>query len=268
MERANSVEGEKFIIIGGSSSNLGFDSKCFEELAGKPAVNLAVSAGIPLRAYMKAAENCASPGDVILMPLEYGYYASDFYAVNEAYIDVTAVDANLKCKESFWGNADYCFSYFLRSFTRLNDVLLFGLKKVMHTDNTIYIADSVNTYGDFCLHENRASTYKRTVSNTCFTYNQQTLEEINAFISRMEEMGVSVYITYPAFDMQSIQDHETYAQTIQHMMDTNFSAQHILGTPELFSYDENCFYDTAYHLTYENRRIYTQKLFDCYQMTA
>ena len=35
----------------------------------------------------------------------------------------------------------------------------------LNNENTIYIADSVNEYGDFILHENRQPTYKRSVKD-------------------------------------------------------------------------------------------------------
>ncbi len=265
LERANSIQNEKFIIIGGSSSNLGFDSEYFEVLSGKPAVNLAVSAGVPLRVYMKAAEECASNGDVVIMPLEYGYYSADFYTVDEAYVDVTFVDGNLKCKEDLEGSIDYFCCSFLRSFTRLNDVLLFNLKKAIGISNTIYVADSVNSYGDFVLHENREPTYKRTMADWSFEYDPQVLKEIYAFIQRLEAKNVSVYITYPAYDINLIKNSDDYSSDVQNVLKSYFSESNIIGTPEQFSYDEDFFFDTPYHIQYENRKLHTQNLFDCYQ---
>ena len=268
LERANSLQGEKIMIIGGSSSNLGIDSRYLQELTGKAVANLSVSAAVPLRVYMQVAEKYANAGDVILMPLEYSYYAADFYQINEAYVDVTAVDGGLKCQDSFLGNLEYCYNGFLRSFTRLNDCLMFAVKDAMHNENTIYIADSVNEYGDFVLHENRQPTYVREIKNTQFQYDRQVVEELNGFIRRMEAKGVRVYLTYPAFDMGSIGNSESYVQAVVQMIEENFSAENVLGTPEQFSFDESYFYDTAYHLQYENRAVYTERIFACYQMIS
>lgn len=268
LERANSLQGEKIMIIGGSSSNLGIDSRYLQELTGKAVANLSVSAAVPLRVYIQAAENCASAGDVILMPLEYSYYATDFYQIDEAYVDVTAVDGSLKCRDTFLGNVEYCYTEFLRSFTRLNDCLMFAVKDALHNENTIYIADSVNEYGDFVLHENRQPTYVREKKNVQFRYDQQVVEELNGFIRRMEAKGVRVYLTYPAFDMGSIGNSESYIQAVMQMMEEHFPAEIVLGTPKQFSFDESCFYDTAYHLQYENRAIYTERIFACYQMAS
>ena len=239
-ERAESVDSEKFIVIGGSASNLGFDSKRFEELAGKPAVNLSVSAGVPLRVYMRAAELCAREGDVILFPIEYGYYKDEFDKVSEDYVDIVAVDGDLRC-------------------------LLFALRSKMGTENTIYIADSVDEYGDFCLHKDRESTYLCAPRDDLFEYNEDTLQSIHRFIEEMAAKGVTVYLTYPCVDKYNFEDYERYFADAQKAVESYIPVENIIGTPGDFAYDSDFFFDTAYHVRYENRPIYTEQLFQCYQ---
>ena len=81
-KRADSIDSQKVIIIGGSASNLAFDSGYFEQLSGIPAVNLSVSAGVPLKVYMRAAELHANNGDIVIVPLEYSYYAADYNEIS------------------------------------------------------------------------------------------------------------------------------------------------------------------------------------------
>ena len=263
--RAESVEGEKFIVIGGSASNLGFDSQLFEELAGKPAVNLSVSAGVPLRVYMRAAELCAKEGDIILFPIEYGYYKDEFDKVSEDYVDIVAVDGDLRCDEGVANQMDYLVSRFLRSYTRINDCLLFDLRTIMGTENTIYVADSVNEYGDFCLHKDREPTYLCAPRDDPFEYNEDTMEEIARFIKEMGEKGVHVYVTYPCVDKYNFEDYERYFADAQKVIESYVPAANILGTPADFAYESDYFFDTAYHLRYENRAVYTGHLFEQYQ---
>ena len=266
--RAESVEGEKFIVIGGSASNLGFDSQLFEELAGKPAVNLSVSAGVPLRVYMRAAELCAGEGDVILFPMEYGYYKDEFDKLSEDYVDIVAVDGDLQCDQGIANRIDYAASRFLRSYTRINDCLLFAIRSKMGTANTIYVADSVNEYGDFCLHKDREPTYLCAPRDDLFEYNKDTMEEIACFIEKMAEKGVQVYLTYPCVDKYNFEDYERYFADAQKAVETYISAENIVGTPTDFAYESDFFFDTAYHLRYEKRAIYTQHVFEQYQKKA
>lgn len=263
--RAERIEGSKHIIIGGSASNLGFSSKEFEELSGKPAVNLSISAGVPLRVYMKAAENVANRGDTIIMVLEYDYYSDEFSAIDEIYVDMVAIDENLKCSDSLIGNIEYCYTYFLRSFTRLNDCFLFLIKNILKTGNTIYIADSVDLYGDFLLHQGREASYKRIISTGNFSYNSKMFDEIVAFIERMEEKGIKVYLSYPPMDGYCYENYIEYFTEVQKMVESSVGKKYIIGTPFDFMYDEDFFFDTVYHIKYENREVYTNKLYEYYK---
>ena len=268
MDRAESLRDEnKFIILGGSAANLAFDSQLFETLSGRPAVNLAVSADVPLRVYMQAAESCVKPGDVILMPLEYGYYTKPFYGVNETYVDIVSVDPALKCPETPLGHVEYGYTCFLRSFTRLNDCLLFRMKDAIQPEQNIYTADSVNAYGDFCKHEGLESTYRREISHSIFTYDIETIHHMLSFMDAMEAKGVQVYLTFPVFDMHSINDYELFCTEMQKMLDAYFPADRIIGTPMDFAHDADFFFDTTYHVKYENRKLYTEDLFRHYQAT-
>lgn len=264
-QRAKSIKTNKFIIIGGSSSNLGFDSKTFEELSGKPAVNLSVSGSVPLRIYMKAAENCAIPGDVIIIPLEFEFYNEDFNSINEAYVDMTALDSDLRCEENLLEKTEFYYTNFLRSFTRVNDCALFALKEVMKTENTIYVANSVDENGDFCLHKNKKATYKRQILDISFEYKVDTLNEIKDFMLRMKEKDVMVYLTFPTVDRYCIKNSDEYFNNVQTVVKKYIPVEHVIGEPLDFAYDNDFFFDTAYHIKYENRKEYTRKLFSVYE---
>ena len=267
-QRAKSINDNKFIIIGGSSANLGFDTATFEALSGKPAVNLAVSGSVPLRIYMKAAENCAKSGDVIIIPLEYEFYNEEFNSINEAYVDMIAIDDDLRCEEDLLEKIEFYNTNFLRSFTRANDCALFLFKQVMKTENTIYIADSVDENGDFCLHKNRKATYKRNIVDISFEYNVDTLNAIKDFIMKMEEKGVAVYLTFPTVDKGCIKDSDKYFSDVLTVVGQYIPTENILGTPQDFAYDKDYFFDTAYHIKYDKKVEHTTKLFSVYNIAT
>ena len=266
LERAESIPSQKVIVISGSAANLSFDSQYFEQLSGIPAVNLSVSAGVPLKVYMRAAELCANDGDTVIIPLEYGYYSDDFNEISEAYVDMVGVDPKLKCDEDFWNSIEFYCQSFLRSFTRIHDCALWLLRDMVQTGNTIYVADSVNEYGDFCMHKDRPSTYVSKVSFVNFRYNAELLDQIKAFIEKMENTGVTVYLTYPCVDKEAFRNSESYFAQVQQVLRSYIPEENIMGTPHDFSFDPELFFDTAYHIRYENKGVYTEKLFAAYQV--
>jgi len=268
LERAESIPSQKVIVISGSAANLSFDSQYFEQLSGIPAVNLSVSAGVPLKVYMRAAELCANDGDVVILPLEYTYYGKNFHEITEAYVDMVGVDPELKCEEDVWNTVEFGCQSFLRSFTRIHDCALWLLRDIVQTGNTIYVADSVNEYGDFCLHKDKPSTYVSRVMYADFRYNKETLTQIKAFVQKMEHRGVTVYLTYPCVDKNVFLNSERYFTQVQQVIRSYIPEENIMGTPQDFSFDPEFFFDTAYHIRYENKGVYTEKLFAAYQKTA
>ena len=263
MERVENINGNKVIMIGGSATNLGLDSATFEQLTGTPVANLAVSAAVPLRCYMKLAEDAAVTGDTIIMSLEYDYYESKFQTVDETYVDLVGLDNQFKCKDTVWGNINFAYTSFLRSFSKANDCVSFVLRSKMKTDS-IYIADSTNAYGDFCLHEGKEATYTRAMEHRTFSPNEDTLLQIAEFIRRMDEKGVRVYLTFPPMDGYMYHEHEQFFSDVQKTVSAYIPADRVIGTPFDFLYDASYFYDTAYHLRYECRAEYTTSLCEKY----
>lgn len=74
---AQKVTGPRVLIVAGSNAMFGIDSKQLAAYWGRPVINLAVNAGLGLPYILKVSELVARPGDVILMPMEYGLYLDD-----------------------------------------------------------------------------------------------------------------------------------------------------------------------------------------------
>lgn len=71
---ASALPSPKIVVLAGSGAMFGIDSAYLEETYDRPAVNLAVNAGISLPVILSSAENSIQPGDLVLMPLEYPLY--------------------------------------------------------------------------------------------------------------------------------------------------------------------------------------------------
>ena len=75
--RAKSLKGKKILILSGSNSLFGINSKLLQEKTGYPVANLAVNGGLDISfLYYKLREHM-SQGDIVVMPLEFQYYTSN-----------------------------------------------------------------------------------------------------------------------------------------------------------------------------------------------
>lgn len=69
---ANAIAGPRVLVVAGSNAMFGIDSAQLEAYWHTPVVNLAVNAGLGLAHVLSVSQRVARPGDVILMPMEYG----------------------------------------------------------------------------------------------------------------------------------------------------------------------------------------------------
>lgn len=83
LERIETIEGEKAVFVGGSSCMFGVHTSMFEESTGIPSVNMAVSAGIPMKFYLDSISPYLNKGDKLFLCFEYGYYNYEWAMVGE-----------------------------------------------------------------------------------------------------------------------------------------------------------------------------------------
>jgi hypothetical protein len=67
-------EGPKIVVVAGSNAYFGINASTFAESTGRNAVNLAMQGAVPFEFYAALIEHHLSPGDIVLLPLEYAYY--------------------------------------------------------------------------------------------------------------------------------------------------------------------------------------------------
>lgn len=74
---AEKIKGKKIVIVAGSNALFGIDSKKLEETYHLPVVNFGVNAGVLLPYVLMKSQKVLKRGDIVIMPLEYHFYAYD-----------------------------------------------------------------------------------------------------------------------------------------------------------------------------------------------
>ena len=75
---AQNTAGRRVLLIGDSSALFGIDSPQLEKELGRPVVNMSLHGGLPLDWLTDFAERNVRAGDIVVMPLNWAYYARDF----------------------------------------------------------------------------------------------------------------------------------------------------------------------------------------------
>ncbi|MBA0035308.1 hypothetical protein HS962_03485 [Pantoea sp. BIGb0393] len=78
---AKNVGENRIIIASGSNGLFGINSKLMSELTARPVVNMAMHGSLDISYYRKLLDRTVRKGDIVIMPLEYGFYfRKDMYS--------------------------------------------------------------------------------------------------------------------------------------------------------------------------------------------
>ncbi len=98
---AATIARPKIAIVAGSNALFGVRSPLLEQAWGRPAINLAVNAGLLLPLILEQAKPALHRGDIVLMPLEYPLF--NYHGeINQVLIDYLLSRRDLLLRQSPW----------------------------------------------------------------------------------------------------------------------------------------------------------------------
>ena len=275
--RADEVESPKILIVSGSNSLFGFDSRTLGTLLGKPVVNLAGHAGLPLDFHIKMALRHANAGDTVIMPLEFGYYASEpeptsWEAANMQSWGASYVDWSLPTMVRYFHHS---------SFTSLIDRILFR-QIPRGAENTVletvarnsaggipewlgYSYKSMDAYGDFFV-RNGGPSFVGPAHYTTGTITAYSLDRLSDLNRRLAARGAKLLLTWPvsirnaAFDLTTTRDRNIITGMKEKIAASDLT---LICNARDFQYDRSLFLNTTYHLGDVGSELRTKALADC-----
>ena len=256
----------RIILIGGSNVSFGIDAELVQRSLGIPVINDGLHAGlgiVPLRELQEFIQ----PGDVIIISLEYQLFSSrDVMDGDPAFLSdwIEYAPERVKFLSNPWREIPAVYATMLqRKVNRKANTLLFGgsLDEVRN----IFVGTRYNSNGDFIGHLKQASTPRRKIPIEPYPISA-VQEEIFIFLRRFHQMarekGAEVYFEAPA-------SRKTNCENTGEAQLANFFGmfEERSSIPVLTPLHEVClpdkyFFDTAYHLNAEGRRVRTEHLIE------
>lgn len=246
-DRINQVEGEKIVVIGGSSVAFGIDSKLVEKELGMPCVNFGLYAAFGLKPMLDLSVNAIGDGDIVIIAPELS---------SQMYSDYIGYDFLLQACE---GRSDMAFelgvSYaaglmakfpvYLEEAGKVRE--LGGLKV-----NGVYAASSFDKYGDIVF-ERKHNVMDGMYSSdnlpemTESLVTDQFAEMVNEYAKKAEYKGAKVYFGFCPVNQLSVDDiseddKQRFLAALEEKLDFEIIASlddHII--------DEGYFYDSNFH---------------------
>lgn len=274
------AEGEKIVLIGGSSVAFGYDSKTLSDLFDRPVINFGLYAELGTKLMLDLAEDAIREGDIVLVAPELDAQTLSLYfnggatlrALDEKHEMIRGIKReNLS---SLWG-----------ALWSVTGEKIRYLKNGAPDPAGVYNARNFNAAGDLVY--DRAGNvmdgyYDPTtpVIPDKSIVSRDFLDYLNAFIDRVQKRGATVYFAYCPINAMALSEDEggeetpaaldalqiDYGETkgkitgvslsyalrdrcdaFEYYLERNLHCE-ILGRLTDFVYAPNYFYDTNFHL--------------------
>jgi len=279
-------DGKKIVILGGSNSLFGINSKVLEQRTGFHVLNLSSHMWLDLDFHLFKLKQFINDGDIVIMPLEFEYYSysneasswfnNNMIAWGDDYLDQLSLDSYLKFLISTPANRLFGLMMiknapkFLTSEEAIDE--LERLLKYEGEKWRGYSYKSMNLSGDINVDEmatqevlsefvNGFDYYKTDISiSQNFLDGWKKIEElVNAYNGKL-------ILTWPATIRRGISDlslaeNQVKVDVYKEALEKNDIK--IYCKPELFNFDINFFFDTQYHLNKNGAKIRSENLSLC-----
>lgn len=261
LERLNSIDEEKIVIIGGSSVAFGIDSALIEEELGKPVVNFGLYAAIGTLAMMELAKPSIKAGDVVIISPELDpqtlsmYFSSEWTlkSLDGHYSDIWSFKNDLKMRlfGGMWKHAQ-------QKLTLMQDEI--------SDPKGVYNAKNFNKYGDIVWDrpENVMTSYYETEDIKLIRAQKDVvsadfIDYVNGYVRYCRLRGAEVYYSYAPMNELAVASTPEEVFEFEQFLADALDCE-IIGFADTYIMDAGYFYDTNYHLnnagvTYRTRRL-------------
>lgn len=268
VERLASIEGEKIVVIGGSSVAFGLDSALMEKHLGMPVVNFGLYAAIGTKAMLDLSLPHIGEGDIVILAPETDAQTLSLYFNGEhmwkAIDDAPSLffDLRTDSKKEMLGSL----------YAHAAEKLL-ALRSEPLDPQGIYNSKSFNEYGDISYPRQKNEMTLYYDPNTPIAPEPSIVSEdfiayVNEYISLCEDKGATVYFSFAPMNRDALAPSvtEESLQIFSDYLKERIHCEHISMIESLLL-DPAYFYDTNYHLNDVGVVLRTKMLIEDIRLT-
>ena len=265
--RLNSLEGEKIVVVGGSSVAFGLDSAALEREVGMPVVNFGLYANLGTKLMLDLSRSGIGEGDIIVLAPEMNDQTLSLYFNSET--TMQALDGNFGMLAAI--DSENYESLIGASWGFAADKIVYTLSGKAPENTGAYSKEWFNEYGDntFDRPYNVMSTVSKTITLD-YKYNaddgavseyEEFIDYVNEYVKFCTGRGATVYFSFPPMNAAAMTDYNT-AENIDAFYDDLASALHcrVISNVNDYIMDEGYFFDSEFHLNNAGVNIRTAKL--------
>ena len=249
----------KIVFVGASNLAFGLDSERVQSAMRLPVVNLGLHGGVGLKYMLDSTRPYVKKGDIVVLVPEYEEFFGERHYGEAPLLNV------LHLSREGWRHIDSFQQYrviWRYALTEMKDTI-HALYKRSSSSGKIYSRESFNRFGDVVAHlkekPRTIESYGVPLENEKF--NDRVLVDMKIFREYSEGNGAAVLILFPSIAESAFRMNHARIREVYDRIRTYGGLGAILeSTPEDYVFPDNCFFDTAYHLTGTCRETRTDKV--------
>lgn len=263
----HSVEGEKIVVVGGSSVAFGLDSAKLSAYTGMPVVNFGLYAALGTKLMLDLSDSAIGEGDIVVLAPELDpetlslYFNSDttLKALDDEFsmfFDV-GIDNWFNMLSAMW---EFSFEKWQR---------YIGNVESSPTDTGIYLSKYINKYGDYESEGRTANIMPMyydpntqiDLSLDNFSLNLDAfIGYLNEYIAACESKGAKVYFSWcPMNELAVKQSEKSTRDAFLGYLEEKINCEFISSVDD-YIMDAGYFYDTNFHLNNDGATTRTIRL--------
>lgn len=261
------ITGPKIVIVAGSSALFGLDAGMIEQAYGLPTINFGVNAGLLLPYILYKSKEILHPGDIVLMPLEYGLYNYDgvpnVQMIDQIWSRDPGVLRHLSALEALrmvWMvSAERLVEGFLAQGGAPAMCGPYGYQNIDARGNQIHTsaAEALAWSRDWTNLQKELP--RRYAANS---HNSDAWAWLKRYFDWARERGIRVIITPPTMMFSPFYYENAQERAFYEGLKSRVEALGVpfVGDPYDYMYERQWYFNTDYHLNDLGRQRHTQRL--------
>ena len=254
-ERLNSIEGEKLVVVGGSSVAFGLNSGVLAREIGMPVVNFGLYANLGTKLMIDLSKSGIGEGDIIVLAPEMNDQTLSLYFNSETTLQ--ALDGNFGMLKSI--DKENYESLVGASWGFAADKLAYTVSGRVPENSGAYMKKWFNEYGDNVYErpynemsvtpKNITLDYKYDAEDGAVSEYEEFIDYVNEYVEFCTGKGATVYFSFPPMNEIALTDYNT-EENISAFYDNLVSSLHCKVISNINDYimDEGYFFDSEFHL--------------------
>ena len=264
-DRLHSVEGEKIVVVGGSSVAFGLDSAALERYTGMPVVNFGLYAALGTKVMLDLSDSAIKKGDIVVIAPELDPQTLSMYFNARTTLEAIDDDYSMMLDIGF----DNWFNLFGGMWSFAGDKIERMGSDTASVADSIYNSDNIDEYGDFCGERAENIMPRWYDKNTPIELTTDMLGDgfdefcdyLNRYIMKLRLKGARVYFSYCPMNEMALSDNTT-AETKAELC--SYLEEHIncefISNIDNYILEAGYFYDTNFHLNDAGVQVRTSRL--------